>query len=253
MARSTEEWAKISTQNRWQGAIFKGHPDARVYVQCKNDRSPSEGIITFNQYWSLQEKGCLITQKLPLDHISSSMVKRDIHAEKLCVWVSQAGRENDIIEKNGWVFAEYEGAYVAIKCVEGNYRWSQENGGRSKYLSELGGSWMVCENEATPLIIEIAVKRDFKSLGSFMTSCLNQKVLLSESILRYKSLQGSELTFYTDRTQLGEVNGEKIDLKPKLIFDSPFIKSAVGSERVGLKSLNFEKELSFNSMIKEAK
>ena len=31
------DWQMISSQNRWHGAIFKSHPDARIYFQCTAD------------------------------------------------------------------------------------------------------------------------------------------------------------------------------------------------------------------------
>lgn len=51
----------MSMQNRWQGVIFAGDPNARTFPQCVGLRNGK----TYNPQWSVQNKGTLIVQKLP--------------------------------------------------------------------------------------------------------------------------------------------------------------------------------------------
>ena len=59
-ARPREDWAAISSQNRWEGVIFAGHPTARIFVQ---PLQPSRGSV-YNANWSVQKRGTLIVQRL---------------------------------------------------------------------------------------------------------------------------------------------------------------------------------------------
>ena len=59
-ARPLEDWVMISSQNRWHGVIFHGHPNARIYPQCR----AAADRRTLNQQWSVQRQGTLIAQKL---------------------------------------------------------------------------------------------------------------------------------------------------------------------------------------------
>lgn len=245
-AHSSENWAKISSQNRWHGLILKGHQDARVYLQCKNTRSPSEEIVTFNQSWMLQKKGCLITQKLPLDDISRSLVKRNQDAEKLCIWWSTAGRKGELYEKQGWVFANYHHTYVAAYSVDSLYTLHHEKGSRSKYASDLGGHWQMLAEEYAPVILEVAYADQYKSFDDFITKCIVQSVDTKDDVLRYKSLNGHDFRFYLDRSQLGSIDGQQISLQPQKVFDSPYIKSDFNSGIITLKSPNYQKTLDFN-------
>ena len=68
-ARTFEAWTLISSQNRWQGAIFRGHLDARIVLQCRSADYTNPEIQVkraYNQHWSAQRKGTLITKKLIL-------------------------------------------------------------------------------------------------------------------------------------------------------------------------------------------
>ena len=73
-ARPLEDWAAISTQNRWQGVIFAGEHDARIVPIVR----PKDNRVAMNAQWSVQSKGSLITQKLKHHKDGAEMSHLDV-------------------------------------------------------------------------------------------------------------------------------------------------------------------------------
>ena len=69
-ARPREGWTAISSQNRWEGVIFAGNPNARIFVQ---PLQPARGSV-YNAWWSVQSKGVLIAQRLKDSNAKGSRV-----------------------------------------------------------------------------------------------------------------------------------------------------------------------------------
>ena len=85
-ARPDTDWSAISSQNRWDGAIFRGHPDAMIFVQ---PRQPAKGSF-YNPHWSVQHRRVLVLQKLSAQGLGQR------------VWFGGPLRRE---ERAGWVFA----------------------------------------------------------------------------------------------------------------------------------------------------
>jgi hypothetical protein len=108
--RSHEDWWAASSQNRWNGVIFGGHPTARIYTQRP---MPSNDKSVYNAEWGVQHKGAMILQRL-------SQAK---DATDQMIWFDfSLNRE----ERNGWVFAEAPRAYAAVRVVEGGWSWQPD-------------------------------------------------------------------------------------------------------------------------------
>ena len=227
-----EDWAMISSQNRWQGVIFSGDPDARIYPQVKENGSPDKAIVTYNACWSVQSKGSLITQKLPGKTINGK-------GNTMCVWISDAGRTGNLPERDGWVFAEYDGAYAAIKCVSGSYHWKKSS-------EPVAGHWMVCAKKFTPVIIEVARTADFANFSEFQTRVLSLPITFDDKLVEYTGLDGFQLTLapYPGRMK---VNGKEVDLAPPNVFFSPFIQSKYNSGIVNIRRGSHSLMLNLNA------
>lgn len=189
--RPHQYWSNISMQNRWHGVIFRGGLDARIYPQCIGDKA------TYNQQWSVQRKGTLITQKLRTAAFSKDM--RVYFAPMLT-------RE----ERDGWVVARAASAYAAVRVARGRYQWDDE-------------AWLRCDDEFTPIILEVARSADHASYEAFRERVLAQEVVLDETHLRYTSLGGDHFTFHHAGTDPPKVNGEAIDYAPPFTFRSPYL------------------------------
>ncbi len=220
-ARKWQDWTLISSQNRWHGAIFAGDDNARIFPQC----SLNDTYRAYNQHWSVQNKGCMITQKLPEGYAWEGKPMR--------VFFSNAGLSN-FEEKNGWVFVESHGAYAALKCVSKGYKWE----------CDTDGKWLVCEDELTPIILEVVSKTDYSSYSAFQQKILTSNLKTDGGKVIYRSTYNDDFVFNSDYSGLASVNGKTIDIQPEMVYDSPFIKSVWDSGKVkitkGQRSLDLD-------------
>lgn len=223
-------WTMISSQNRWLGVIFAGDHSSRIYPQC----APSTGQRgVYNQHWGAQSKGCMIFQKL----MNGTHSK---YAEKMRVWVSNNGLEKSV-EKEGWLFCSYAGAYAAIRYVSGGHTF--------EVVNEAGlwsGRWMVGKDQYAPGIIEVARKSDFTNFEAFQEAILSLELKVTATQVVHKTLYGDEMKFYSDYSKRAEVNGSTISLQPTKVMDSPFIYSDYNSGKYTIRKAGRKLELDFN-------
>lgn len=227
-------WTMISSQNRWHGAIFKSHPDARIYFQCS---LPTGEIRNYNQHWSVQSKNAMIVQKLNNAGTESTRLAK--YAEAMKVWVATAGR-SELVERSGWVFASYGSAYAAIKVVTGTYTWASDSD------ASLPGQWMVLSNEYAPIVLEVARASDYPSFAAFQEQILVNALSVAGSTVNYRSSLGESLTLYTNYSALPQVNGVDVTLAPTKAYDSPFVSSTYDSGVVTLQKGARQQTLDFN-------
>ncbi len=196
--RNELDWSNISDQNRWHGVIFAGNPDARIFPQCEGLGGGGSKSTTYNEQWSIQNKGTLITQKLSTSWLAGN----------LRVWFASM---LTITEESGWVFAQAPNAYAAVKVVYGGYTWQTAN-------------WLKCSEVYTPVIIEAARKSDFADFQAFKTAVLNNPISYTNKVLTYQGLLNSgNFTFYADSWQSPLLNGQPINYKPQFTFQSPYL------------------------------
>lgn len=226
-ARPREDWTAISAQNRWQGAIFAGDPAARIFPQV---RAKSRNRA-YNQHWSAQRRGTLITQKL----------KAGAGTAEMRVWISNKGLTHRI-ERGGWVFVEAPGAYAAVRPAAGGYTWQAEE---IKAFSK-AGEWLTLKDAYAPVILEVARKSDFKDYGAFQEKVLGNPIKFEKRVLDYTGLGGDRFTFFADTHALPRINGKAVELKPEKAFDSPFIQSPRDSGVVTIKKDGRTLTLDFN-------
>ena len=234
-ARKYKEWTMISSQNRWQGLILAGSTNARIYPQCGT--TTADPRAAYNQQWSLQSKGCLITQKLPGDNTGNNFGYK---TTQMGVFFSYEVKPY-ILEKEGWAFVAYNGTYAAVKPASGGYTWSGDI-----FYYNRPVKWMILNDDTSPVIMEVAQKKNFASLAEFQNKVLALSTSYDGKVLKHRSLYDEDLTFYADRTSLPKVNTQATNLLPGQVYDSPFIQSAFNSGSVEIKfgtrklSLNFE-------------
>lgn len=223
-ARPTSDWTAISSQNRWSGVIFAGDPDARLFPAPYNVK----GASILNGFWSVQSKGTMISQQLkPTD------TKGTVQSWR--VFFSNAGLSKPT-NKGAWTFAEAEKAYVGVRVLEGETGFEEHR----------FGHWLICEDEMTPVIIEVGRKSDYSCFDAFQAAAVAQKVGVENLVLNYRSLGGDDLIFYIDQSQLPKVNGVTVDLAPARVYDSPFVQSRWDS---GVVTIQYDEEryiLNFN-------
>ena len=210
--RDYEDWAGISCQNRWVGAIFADDPDSRIFPQC-------EGLVngkTYNQYWTVQNEGTLIVQKID-DSLSYQTGDMRVYFSDDLITVKS--------ESNNWVFINGPSAYAAVRPAWGGYTWDTND-----------NNWMLFNQELAPAIIEVVQASDYASFAAFQTDVLNNSLTVyTNDRIVYEGLQSSgTFTFYTNSDDLPKIDGTEIDLYPNHTFQSPFLNEDLETGLVGI-------------------
>ena len=225
-ARPFEDWTLISSQNRWQGVIFRGHPDARIVPQPE----VLTQRVAFNHQWGVQCRGSMIVQRMKEEYARDTGNMR--------IWISRSGLKSPV-EKDNWVFVEADGAYAGIRPVIGGYTW------KASEIDNLPGQWLCCENGFTPVIIEVVQKKNCADFDAFQSRLLEKDVFFSDSVLDWTGFSGDRLVFYIDYSRMPEINGAPIDLAPKYTFQSPFVTSEWNSGLVTIQKGSRNQVLDF--------
>jgi hypothetical protein len=213
-ARAREDWTAISSQNRWEGAIFAGNATARIFFQPLR---PARGSV-YNAHWSVQNKGVLIVQRL-----------KETNAKGERVWFDRSLQRT---EHDGWVFAEAPRAYAAVRVVAGGTTWepdtvAQHHEGKG-FMDQ--GIWLKCQDEFSPVILEVARKSAGHDFAAFQAAILSNPLRWENHRLEYRSSQyGTVLTLDADYRHGPTVDGRPIDYQAKMVYDSPFLRSEFGS------------------------
>jgi len=221
-ARPLEDWTMISSQNRWQGVIFAGHPDARLMPQCKS----KDGRTTYNQMWGVQSRGSMLAQRLP------DPTTRNTGGMQ--IYFSPQGLSNRV-ESDGWVFCEAPGAYAAARPARGGYTWQPETA---------GAPWMAFTDGMSPAVLEVARKSDFPDYAAFQAAVTALPMTWHGQTLTYHGISGDRLTLPAD-TPRAEMMAAP---RPRScqIFDKPFIQSAWGTGQVTIAKSGRTLQLDFH-------
>lgn len=230
-ARPRDDWTNISSQNRWEGVIFAGHPTARIFAQ---PLTPKVGSV-YNANWSVEKRGVLVVQRL-----------KTSNARGQRVWFDASLRRS---EGGGWVFAEAPQALAAVRVVDGKTAWEPDaiQQHHEKKGATDRGEWLKCENEFSPVIIEVARKTDCDSFAEFQRATLANPLRWERGRLDYSSrLNNTTLTLFADYSRPPLVDGRPVDYTPQRVYDSPFIQADFGSGIVTIQKGDEKLVLDFN-------
>lgn len=211
-ARPLIDWAAISAQNRWQGVIFAGEKGGRIVPIVR----PKDNRVAMNAQWSVQSKGCLITQKLKYHKGGAEMI----------VWMSKKGLSAPVHE-DGVVFVETDGAYAAIRVAKGGFKWMTGKFKTDHFIP--ANSTMILNEEYAPVILEVMAKRHVNSFDAFKAMVKACTVSMNGPVLKYKTIYGEQLTFDTSTKEVPTINGNPVNYAPKKVFESPFLNADYNS------------------------
>jgi hypothetical protein len=212
-ARPLKDWVHFSAQGRWQGVNFAGKASGRIVpIVLPTNRD------VLNAHWSVQRKGCLITQKLK-DHKGGG---------KMVVWMSPEGLSSPTVE-GGMVFVESEGAYAAIRVATGGFEL-QEEALTVKSLDKgvrraPAGVMLVPKIEDSPVILEVMAKSRVNSFGEFKKQVMACEMKMDGAVLKYQSIYGDSFTFDSGYRGVPTINGKPLNYAPKKVLESPFLNA----------------------------
>ena len=192
-----------SPLGRWSGVIFRD--GAAVYMD------PYTG-----EKWNVQHKDVMIAQRYP-----GSTYKGDGRVDFAAI--------KGITETGGWVFADNQDAYAAVRIVKGGYYWNEPARHR-----------LYLQDQYSPIVIQTGRKTVYGSFEKFQKAVLAAPLKLTEDVLDYTGPNCSRIEFFTCRNSdkdpypktLPEIDGKELDLNLKHNYSSPYMNNRVGSNVV---------------------
>jgi hypothetical protein len=106
--------------------------------------------------------------------------------------------------------------------------------------------WLNCQSQFTPVILEVAQKRDYPDFATFQKTILANPLSWQNKKLDYRSVfYKTQLTLFADYAKPPQVNGASVNYNPRKAYDSPFIQSDFGTGIVTIRKGNRELVLDF--------
>jgi hypothetical protein len=233
----TRNYSGISRQERVCGMIFEGPGICSVRSSTEQGR----GGRPQNPYWSVQHENVLILQRIaPNPHMGSYSTAR--------VGFQFSGKALKKVETKDWIFAGNGQAFVGVKFLDGAYEWDE------KGEVALPANFKPAQDQLRILLIAGDIKTS-KSFEEFQTT-----VLASQSKLRVTPRK-VEYEFGPARTRLEVtafdpkaankftlplINGEPVDLHPGTTYQSPYLNSEFGSEKISVSVGPVQRLLNFS-------
>lgn len=236
-ALADQDWAAISSQSRWQGAIFGIEGDPRIVPIVR----PADNRVSSNTFWSVQSKGTLISQKL----------KQHKGGAEMIVFISGRGFAEPI-EKGDTVFVDATTAYAAIRVPTGGWKWREEG---LDYTAETGGKRkgpagkvMQLKEDYAPVILEVMNQQQAGSFEAFQQKVLASKPLIKDKVLSYESIYGETLTLDLTYKKDPSINGKPVNYEPEMVYDSPFLSAKYDSGVITISKGARKRVLDFNKL-----
>lgn len=198
---------QYGTMGKWTGVIFR-----------------NSAAIEFPAYtgekYSVQHKDVMIAQIFKDAHYSG---RPYVHFTSI--------RNEDMVERDGWVFVKNLQAYAAVRPARGGYTWNEPARRR-----------MDPRDAYTPIIIQTGREADYGSFEKFQQAILGARLKITRDVLDYTGPQSSRIEFFLCRNSenfdeaypqsLPRIDGAELDLTLRHNYQSPYLNNAVGNDVV---------------------
>lgn len=177
-----------------------------------------------------------------------------------------------VVEKDGWIFMQQAGAYLALRVIKGEFTsdcrgdtaWFDFKATESPFanIDKDSYTWDKQKNIIrlkdiySPVIFEAGRKTQYPTLDAFIEHILAGQVRLLKTvvpgwyILQYTSegvnSEKIDFEFNMANSQVPSINGVYVNYKPEKLFDSPYLQSAYNSGVVKIAKDDYVYELDFN-------
>ena len=265
----------LSTAGRWQGLVTRDPNTRLATIALDAPEGEREGENAYDMelvYHSVQHKQVLITQQ------------RRRWAQSNPDWYPANDNRYDrefglflgngwdrIDETDGWIFAEKENVYVAIRIIlleaEADAKaWAK---GTDRYRGNVvlrkdsyrfnnDRTILQLTNRYSPILIEAGRKADHPTLENFKRMILQGELTLYRTVVTretgivivYKSAapEMAEIVFNAANTSdVPTIGGEYVDYKHPKVFDSPYIQSNYDSGQIEICKGDYKLNLDFNN------
>ena len=216
-----EGYPALTSQNRYHGIVFASDVNARVVPQC-------EGLGNHKTYGEQQA----------VQHDNALLVQRHSRAKQtgdMRILFGLKGMKDRLVERDGWMILKEGHAWLGIKGFS-----------RTKPNQSCGYTW---DNEVflrmadgkAPVALIAGIEAFASYLGTFSGTPKGGWFKLSGG--RHEKLT---LSLHLASEALPKVNGISIDLRPGMLFASPFMNSEHGSGIVTVRKGGRELKIDMN-------
>ncbi len=233
------EYAAINSQNRWQGVIFATGPSMRVFPE-------SEGLgngMTYNQHIAAQHRNAMIVMNHPEAKQTGQM----------SVFFPAAMRER-IVERDGWVVVNEGGAWLGVRSLGGkgyDLKATEKKTPKEASRENDDGFWLWPKEDNAAVALVLSRISVHKTADEFLAYIGSHEYGVSDGKASYTFVddEGKKSTLELGGKLPIPMVGKQVDLQPKMVFDSPYLRSDHGSGIVTLEKGARKLVLDFNEKL----
>ncbi len=236
MLDTRASYAAIHTQNRWQGVIFPTGRAARIFPQSLGLGNGK----TYQQHVAVQHRNVMVVANHP----------KAKQTGPLRVFIPNDLRKR-LTEKDGWAIVKEGNAWLGVRPL--NDQGFELKAIPQKKVKEASrqntsGFWLFPKAKGSSVVFVLSRNAKHKTLADFLTYLKSHKHnVAGHATYGFVDDLGKEVTMELGgKLPVPKINGNPVNLYPKKVFDSPYIRSAHGSGIVTIKKGNRKLVLDFN-------
>lgn len=193
---------QLSAQNRWEGAIFKGHTNARIHRYLDTERN------LYGHFYSMQNGPIMMFKKNSTESFATGVYIYPFEFME---------NDGELPLDNGWLFGQIGDSYYAVKALEGT-------------LVQRDGKILLSDSES-PFIIHLGSKAENCSFEKFKNKIKNNLLSYNSNTVYYKDKTWGELEFnpFKVPSKARVVNNVSVQYDLPYVAKSPFLNSAKNS------------------------
>lgn len=200
----------LSSQNRWEGAIFKGDVNARIYRYLDTERS------LYGHFYSMQNGPIMMFRKNNPESYSTGVYIYPFEFMET---------DGELPCENGWLFGQVGDSYYAVKPLTGT-------------LEQRNGKILLTDSES-PFIIHLGSKKENCCFDKFKEMIKNNLLSYNGNTVYYKDKVWGEMEFnpMLAPEKARVINESTVPYNLDYIIQSPYINSVRGS---GIYNIDFD-------------
>ena len=222
------KYAGISRQNRTCGLILDD-PSARQISQVHPVAEHTGGGRSQHSFWSVQHENVLLLQRIA--RLGRSTLG-SYNTGKLGMRFE--GTDLQKVEEDGWIFATNSKAYVGVKFLDGPYQWDDKR--VEAFPANFAGP-----GDTTRILLHAGDAATHGSFEQFREMLRSNPLQVTADMVDYRFAAGTKhiaMSRYDsaapEKFTLPRINGTPVDLRPSTTYQSPYLNSNFGSDRISV-------------------
>ena len=218
------KYSGISRQNRWCGMIFDD-PESDKVSGVYPVIAKTRGGRPQHSFWSVQHENVIILQR-----IAPQTRKRMGSYSTGAISIRFDGLDLERVEEKNWIFANNGKAYVAVKFLDGSYKWMENR-------KEVAPAEFNQLSDTSRVILHAGDVSTHSSFEQFRRQVLSGRLTVTPNKVDYvygpADTRLGVTLFNVENPEcfeLPEVNNMPIELRPTTTWQSPYLNGQFGSE-----------------------